>query len=515
MLLDDALAHHARFRPHAPALIFRGHPTSYRVLEQRVNRCANALIGLGVAKGDRVAILTQNHPVFAETLAACARIGAVLVPLNYRLSMAEISVILQASAPQCVFVQDAFLGPLRDHDRALTPAGRTFVFDASNDEGAGSYEALLAAAKDTRPEVRRTPQDHVLLQYTSGTTGTPKGILSTHAGWIRASLIEPPLKGIGADSVFLNVMPMCHTGGAKWVVEVMFAGAAMTVGENANVDEMLDQIARHRVTNTSIVPTTLYHLLDAPRRRTKDISSLRYINYGGAPMSEQRLAQALEELGCNFTQGYGMTELAGGSVTYAGPADHWANGAVSPKLRSAGRPLIDCEVRLLSEDGALAGAGDTGEIAVRTDRLFTGYFGANAPAPPFDADGFFRTGDIGRFDDDGYLYVVDRAKDMIVSGGLNIYSKEVEDALLAHPAVSEAYVVGAPDEEWGESVKAIIVQRQNANMSAEDAIAWCREQLASYKKPRIVEFVRSEELPRTSLGKVVKRDLRASDWRKR
>ncbi len=513
MLLDDALTHHARLRPRAPALLFRGQTTSYERLEERVNRCASALIGLGVGKGARVAVLTENHPAFAELLAACARIGAVLLPLNYRLTMREIGDILVAGQPHCLFLQHRYLAPLTDHDRALTPSGRTFVFDTASDES-DTYEALLAAARATRPFVPRTRQDHVLLQYTSGTTGRPKGILSTHAGWIQASLIEPPLKGIDTKSVFLNVMPMCHTGGAKWVVEVMFAGGAMAVGENADVGAMMEQIERLRVTNTSIVPTTLYHLLDAPERKKRDISSLRYINYGGAPMSEQRLGQALDELGCNFTQGYGMTELAGGSITYAGPGDHWVDGAVSPKLRSSGRPLIDCAVRIIGENGAPIGLNEPGEIIVRTDRLFSGYFGEDAPTPPFDEEGYFHTGDIGREDEDGYIYVVDRAKDMIVSGGLNIYSKEVEDALLAHPAVSEAYVVGVPDEEWGESVKAIIVPRPGATMNADDAVSWCRGHLASYKKPRIVEFTRSEDLPRTSLGKVVKRDLRAADWKR-
>lgn len=513
MLLDDGLAHHARIRPNAPALIFRNVATSYAALERRVNRCANALMGLGVAKGDRVAVLTENHPAFAELLGACARIGAVLAPLNFRLSMRELRAIIAAAEPRALFVQNRYFAPLMDQDQGVVPQTHIFTLEPES-ASVRDYESLLAQARETKPHVARTPRDHVLLQYTSGTTGEPKGILSTHAGWVQASLIEPPLKGIDTEAVFLNVMPMCHTGGAKWVVEVMFAGGAMAVGENANVDEMIDQIERLRVTNTSIVPTTLYHLLDAPERKRRDISSLRYINYGGAPMSEQRLGQALDELGCNFTQGYGMTELAGGSITYAGPRDHWVNGAVSPKLRSSGRPLVDCEVRLLGEDGAPVARGEVGEIAVRTDRAFTGYFGANAPPKPFDSDGFFHTGDIGRQDEDGYLYVVDRAKDMIVSGGLNIYSKEVEDVLLAHPAVSEAYVVGAPDEEWGESVKAVIVMRPDAAMNADDAIQWCREHLASYKKPRIVEFTQSAALPRTSLGKVVKRDLRDANWRK-
>lgn len=508
MLLDDGLAHHARLRPGAPALIYRDLITTYEQLEDRVNRCANALLGLGVSKGARVAVLTENHPVFAELLAACARIGAVLMPINYRLSMGEIAGLIAAAEPRCLFAQERYLDALLQHDRRLVPEGCRFALDTA------AYEDLLNAAGTMRPSVARSDRDHVLLQYTSGTTGEPKGILSTHAGWVRASLIEPPLKGIREDSVFLNVMPMCHTGGAKWVVEVMFAGGAMVVGENAHVDAMIDQIERLHVTNTSIVPTTLYHLLDAPERRKRDLSSLRYINYGGAPMSEQRLAQALTELGCRFTQGYGMTEIAGGSITYAGPNDHWSNAAASPKLRSTGRPLVDCELKLVDENGAAVGRNEVGEITVRTDRAFTGYFGVNAHAPPFDAEGFFRTGDIGRQDEEGYLFVVDRAKDMIVSGGLNIYSKEVEDVLLAHPAVSEAYVVGAPDEEWGESVKAVIVMRPGANMNAADAVQWCRENLASYKKPRIVEFTQSADLPRTSLGKVMKRDLRDTKWRK-
>jgi len=506
MQLDDCIRHHARHRGQHIALIHGDRALSYSEFDARVSRCANAMLGFGLKRGDCVALLTANDIAFAEILFASARIGALLIPLNYRLNPAELADILSDASACCLFAQDRYLDPLLAHDAAV--AGDTRLIRLGAD-----YERLLAQAPDTAPHIERGPDDPVLVQYTSGTTGKPKGVVSSHRAWVQVSLIEPPLKGIGPDSVFLGVLPMCHTGGAKWVVEVLFAGATLVILDQFSPQGCIDAIERHGVTNVTWVPTMLYQVLDSPAIEGRDLSSLRYVNYGAAPILEARLAEAIERFGCRFTQGYGMTEVAGGSITFAAPSDHVENGAISPRLRSAGRPLIDCELKVVGEDGRTLAAGEVGEIAVRSERTLVGYWRQPASALPVDEHGYFHTGDLGRIDEDGYVYVVDRAKDMIISGGLNIYSKEVEDALLLHPAVAEAYVVGVPDPQWGESVKAVVVRAPGGALDADQAAAWCRDRLASYKKPRFVEFADSAELPRTSLGKVVKKNLRAPDWR--
>ncbi len=481
---------------------------TYAEFDERVSRCANALIGMGVGRGDCVALLTANDIAFAEILFASARIGALLIPLNYRLSPPELADILADASARCLFAQDRYLEPLLAH--GLGSESAASVIRLGDD-----YDVLLASASKGLPRIARSPDDPVLVQYTSGTTGKPKGVVSSHRAWAQVSLIEPALKGITSDSVFLGVLPMCHTGGAKWVVEVLFTGATLVILDQFSPEGCIDAIERHKVTNVTWVPTMLYQVLDSPRIEGRDLRSLKFINYGAAPILEARLAEAIERFDCRFTQGYGMTEVAGGSITFAGPRDHVDGGVISPRLRSAGRPLIDCELRIVDESGEVLPTGEVGEIAVRTDRTLIGYWRQPPSALPIDAEGYFHTGDLGRMDADGYVYVVDRAKDMIISGGLNIYSKEVEDALLLHPAVAEAYVVGVEDAQWGESVKAVIVIAPGQTLDVDDVVAWCRSRLASYKKPRFVDFADSSELPKTSLGKVVKKNLRDPSWRAR
>jgi acyl-CoA synthetase (AMP-forming)/AMP-acid ligase II len=332
-------------------------------------------------------------------------------------------------------------------------------------------------------------------------------VLSKHSAWIQSCAIQAPLKRMTEDSVFLGVLPLCYTGGLKASLEVMFPGASLIIRDRFEADAALDAVATFGVTNTYVVPTMFYSLLDAQVARPRDLSTLRWVNCGGAPLSERRLRQAMELFDCHLTQGYGMTEMAGGSVCFAGPQDHIANGIVSPKLTSVGRPLIDCDVKLVGEDGATVPLGEPGEVLVRSDRVMLGYWREAEPSP-VDADGYLHTGDIAREDEDGYLFIVDRKKDMIISGGLNIYSKEVEEVLIRHVAVQEAYVVGIPDERWGEAVHAFIVTRPGLSATPEELEQWCRGELGGYKCPRSFAFLDKTDLPINWGGKVQKRSLR-------
>lgn len=505
MLIDDALAHHERYRPDRPAVRFGDELWTYRRLGETRARCANLLLGLGVRHGDRVALLSENTPYFLVALFATVRIGAVFVPLNYRLSAGELHEILRDAGVRVLIGQPRHLerllgaGALPDGCVALALGPFADVPDV---------QTLLLHAAATAPAAHVRTADPALLQYTSGTTGEPKGVISVQGGWVQSCLIQPPLKRITSESIFLGILPMCYTGGTKAALEVVFAGALNVIMQRFDEDEALAAVERHRVTNAFVVPTMLYRLLDARATCRGDLSSLRYINSGGAPLNEDRLVQAIETFGCQFTQSYGMTEIAGGSITFAGPEDFYKDGRVSPKLTSVGQPMIDCAIRLVDEHGREAAVGEPGEVLVRTRRTLRGYWGVPDQASPVDEDGFYHTGDVARMDDDGYLYIVDRKKDMIISGGLNIYSKEVEVAIERHAAVSAAYVVGAPDPQWGESVVAFVVVHDGESLSASDVQDWCVARLGRYKRPRDVVFLARQDVPVNWGGKVVKRMLR-------
>ena len=504
MLLDDCLTHHARYRPGRTALIHGDDVWTYGALGEAAARCANLLAGLGIGRGDRVAILTENSPWFLVALFAAARLGAIFTPLNYRLSGPELIEIVRDADPGVVIGQQSHLARLVEAEGA-TPPYRIVSLQPS--PVAPTLSELLADAGDGPVRASVTGDDPVMLQYTSGTTGRSKGVLSKHGAWIQSCAIQAPLKRLTEDSVFLGVLPMCYTGGLKASLEVVFPGASMVVRDRFEAESALDAIAAHGVTNTYVVPTMFYALLDAQAARPRDLSTLRWVNCGGAPLSERRLLQAMELFDCHLTQGYGMTEMAGGSVCFAGPEDHIANGLISPKLVSVGRPLIDCDVKLVDDAGALVARGEPGEVVVKSDRVMIGYWRGAEPSP-VDAEGYLHTGDIAREDEDGYLYIVDRKKDMIISGGLNIYSKEVEDVLVRHAAVQEAYVVGIPDERWGESVHAFVVLGRGETATVEDLEIWCRAELGGYKCPRSFAFVDKANLPINWGGKVQKRTLR-------
>ncbi len=507
MLIDDALTHHEHVRPDKAAMLVRDRVWTYAELGQLRRRLATLLLELGVKRGDRVALLSENSPWFLAVAFASVRIGAIFVPLNYRLSGGELYDIVVDCGARVLFAQSA-------HLQRLQASGSTpddcIVVALDDHPGVPHVETLLENASPNPANVRVQGSDAAMLQYTSGTTAQSKGVISIQSAWVQSCLIQPPLKRFTENTVFLGILPMCYTGGTKSALEVIFAGATIVIVERFDEEAALASIERYGVTNAFVVPTMLYRLLDAQAVLRHKLSTLRYINSGGAPLNEDRLRQTVELLGCEFTQSYGMTEIAGGSITFAGPEDHFRNGQVSPKLRSVGRPLIDCQIKLVDDNGRETAPGEPGEVLVRTARALKGYWGRSAEETPIDADGFYQTGDIARADEDGYLYIVDRKKDMIISGGLNIFSKEVETAIESHEHVEAAYVVGEPDPEWGESVLAFVVSRDGAAISADEIKDWCAERLARYKRPKTIVFLAKADVPLNWGGKVMKRKLRES-----
>jgi long-chain acyl-CoA synthetase len=481
------------------ALLHGDRHASYAELDERSNRLAQALLASGVGKGSRVAYLDRTAPEVIELLFAASKIGAVLVPLNWRLAPRELAVILEDAQPSVLIAGGTYAAVAEDLVAALSPTPELVVV-------AEAYEGWLAAHEPDDPGERGDSGDVVLQMYTSGTTGIPKGVLTTHRN-LAAAAETSPLWEFDSRSISLTPLPMFHIGGIGWAFLGLWNGATTILVSEFVPEAVLDTLEQRRVTNAVFVPTMLQMLIAVPGAEQRDYSALRSIAYGASPITTPVLKATLRTFGCSLYGIYGLTESTGG-VLQLDPADHDPDGPREHLLRSAGKPFPWVELRIVHpETGVELGAREVGEVSLRAPNVMAGYFNRPAEtAAALPGDGWLRTGDGGYLDDEGYLFLTDRIKDMIVSGGENVYPVEVEEALSQHPAVLEAAVIGVPDERWGETVKALVVLRPGSAATAEELIAFARERLAGYKLPRSVDFV--EELPRTPSGKVLKRELR-------
>jgi long-chain acyl-CoA synthetase len=485
----DVIREHAAERGDQVAIRHGGRELTYGELDERSNRLAQALLAQGVKKDSRVAHLDRTAPEVVELLFAVAKIGAVLVPLNWRLARPELAAIVADARPTLLVAGAAYASIAREL------AERTVV--------AGEEYATWLAAHDPRdPGTRGEASDVVVQMYTSGTTGVPKGVLTTHRNLTAAAETSPHWE-FDADSVSLTPLPMFHIGGIGWVYLGLWNGATTILVSEFVAEDVLETLERRRVTNAVFVPTMLQALTAVPGAADRDYSSLRSIAYGASPITTPVLKAALRTFDCSLYGIYGLTESTGG-VIQLDPADHRHERL----LRSAGRPLPWVELRICDPaTGRERAPGDVGEVWLRAPNVMRGYFDRPAEtAASLTEDGWLRTGDGGYVDDEGYLFLTDRIKDMIVSGGENVYPIEVEEALAQHPDVADVAVIGVPHERWGETVKALVVPRPGAAPSPDELVAFARERLAGYKLPRSIEFV--EDFPRTSTGKVLKRALR-------
>ena len=492
----DVVREYARSRGNHAAVRHGDATLTYAQLDDRSNRLANALRALGAGATSRVAYLGRSAPEVVELLFAVSKIGAVLVPLNWRLSTPELAAVLyDAGAPVLVAAP-----PYLDVAAQLArPRGVRVV--AVGQE----YERLLAADDATDPGRRGEAHDVVVQMYTSGTTGVPKGVLTTHRN-LAAAAETSPYWQFDAASVSLTPLPMFHIGGIGWAFLGLWHGATTIIVSEFVAADVLDTIERERVTNAVLVPTMLQLLTEVPGAADRDYSSLRSIAYGASPITTPVLKAALRTFGCSFFGVYGLTESTGG-VVHLEPQDHDPDGPRAHLLRAAGKPLPWVDLRVVDADsGADAKPHEVGEVWLRAPNVMAGYFNRPAETAAALVDGWLRTGDGGFLDDEGYLFLTDRIKDMIVSGGENVYPIEVEEALAQHPDVAEVAVIGVPDERWGETVMAFVIPRPGAAPTADELVAHARERLAGYKLPRIVRLV--DELPRTPSGKVLKRALR-------
>lgn len=515
--LADVPRYHARLRPHAAAMTFNDRITTYGAWNTRCSQVANGLAALGVKPGARIAVLDQNSDRYFDLLFGAAKMGAVLVSVNWRLAPPEISYILNDAAVEVVFVGGRFVDLLKPLLEKLPSLRHVIVMDGPEGDWPG-YEAWLAAQSAAEPEFRGTPHDTVVQLYTSGTTGHPKGVQLSHfATWAhdrnRALLTDqhdPQLdwNDWNASDVSLLTMPSFHISGTGWGIVGLYNGTNTIILHEFEAGQVLKIIETQKITRLVLVPAAIQLLLRHPDCTRTDFSSLKYFLYGASPIPLDLLKEAVAMFKCGFIQLYGMTETCG-AISYLPAEDHDLDG--SPRMRSAGRAITGVTIEVRDDNGATLPPGVDGEVWIKADSRMNGYWNLpDATAATMTNDGWVRTGDGGYIDDKGYVFIRDRVKDMIVSGGENIYPAEVESAIYGHPDVAEVAVIAVPDAKWGEAVKAIIVPNPGAAPDPEAIIAFTRERIAGFKLPKSIDFV--ADLPRNATGKVLKRELRKKYW---
>jgi acyl-CoA synthetase (AMP-forming)/AMP-acid ligase II len=504
MLLSDVpvlAAHHA---PDTPAVIFQDQSISYAQLRDRCWRLSNALIAV-TNSGDRVAILAENCPEYVDCYYGVPGANLALTLLNYRLAPRELAYIIGDSEPRILVVEAKYLPAIRQIRHQIPSVERILLIDGEA-EDADSFAEFRDSGAAMEPSRRPAESDLCWLLYTSGTTGLPKGAMLSHKNLMAGVLNSMTAWEVGGEEVCMFTFPMFHVAGYVMPMHHLRCFPVVLL-RNFDPQTLLANVQAYGVTNTAMAPTMLAMLLEDPETDRYDLSSLRRFGYGAAAMPGDVLRRARAKWpGLAFSTGFGMTELSGNVMTM-GRADHDRAAEQGLEiLRSVGRQMPLARVRVVDETGADAAPGAPGEILIKGDQVLSGYWrNPEATAASF-TDGWFHSGDVGRWDPEGYLYIVDRKKDMILTGGENVYPREVEEVLYRHPAVVEAAVIGAPDPKWGEKVVAVISARAGQPVTGAELVDFCRGEIAGYKRPRHVVFV--DALPKNASGKVLKRELR-------
>ena len=498
--------------PDRTAIIFDGQEYSFEALADRVNRLANVLSDMGVGAGDRVATMQVNTNQSIETYFAAAQLDAIYVPVNFRAKSDELETMLSIARPSCLFIGERYL-PLVERlpEQTGLERERIIVLDAA--AGGADYEGLLAGAI---PDQTHFPEaddaDTTVIMFTAGTTGVPKGVMLTHDSFASYLLSTVAPADPDVEETNLITVPFYHIAGLQAALAAVYGGRTLAVMRQFDAVEWMEQVERHRANRAMLVPTMLKQLIDHPRFGEFDLSSLDVITYGAAPMPVEVIRRAIGAFpGARFINAFGQTETAS-TITMLPPEDHVLEGdpvEIEVKLRrltSIGKPLEDVEVAIVDEDGNPVGVGETGEIVARGPRMMAGYWREETATRDALRSGWVYTGDLGYKDEDDYIYLAGRGKDFIKRGGEMVSPEEVEQVLRSHPGVDDAAVIGVPDVEWGEEVRAVVVGLPGG-VTEEDIIQFCHGKLAGFKRPRSVVFV--DELPRNAMGKVLKRDLRA------
>jgi long-chain acyl-CoA synthetase len=530
MILNQTLRRAVRYFPDNTATIFEGRKQSYRELWERAQALSKALSEIGVRRGDRVAIYLLNSPQFLEVVYACFEIGAVVVPLNTRLAAGELVFIIN-DAECAAFITDESLQPLAasfkprlqgiEHYIAVNAAAdfnnyETMIARQTGDSdtlSTGFSTGMSSTLSGAPSGAGQSEEELVGLFYTSGTTGLPKGVMLNHRNLWMNAMHTLATRAPEPNAVFLHAAPMFHLATFPAVINITLIGAAHAILPKFDPKALMELIERDRVTSTVLVPTMINFLINHPDIAKHDLSSLRRITYGAAPMPVELLKRAMKVFpGVEFIQGYGQTESSP-LLTVLMPEDHVIEGPerITRRMASCGRPVIGVDVEVVDENDTPVSQGGVGEVVARGPNVMMGYWKRPEETATTLRGGWLRTGDMATVDEDGYIYLVDRKKDMIISGGENVYSTEVENVIYHHPAVREAAVIGVPDEKWGEGVKAIVTLKDGANLSESELIEFCASRLADYKVPKSVE-IRAGELPKSGAGKILKKELREPYW---
>ena len=513
MNISQGLTHAKKIAGTHPAIVCGDTRYNWNEFDQRTDALARGLASLNVQRGDRVAVLMLNCHRYLELYYACARMGAIIVPLNIRLARPEIVFILNDSETKVLIVDKTFASYVTGRDTYPTVENILFNGDETP-EGLLNFEELVSKGAQIQQSADQEMEDNDIsgLYYTGGTTGRAKGVMLSHKNVVSNAFHMIMATSYTGQDTYLHAGPMFHLADIASTFAVTMAGGCHVFIPLSNPVHMLEAVQYEKVTATLIVPTMINALLNHPDVDNYDISSLRRITYGGSPMPLELLKKGLQKWGPIFVQAYGMTEAAP-LLTMLDPKDCSIEGTPEQlrRLASCGKESLGVEVRVVNADGEDVIPGEIGEIIARGPNIMLGYWRMPEATAAAIVDGWYHTGDLATIDEENFIYIVDRAKDMIISGGENIYCVEVENALYTHPAVLEAAVVGIPDETWGEAVHAVIVCKPGTNVSSDELISHARTQIASYKTPRSIEF-RTEALPKSGAGKILKRDLREKYW---
>ncbi len=505
MTLDRIVRRNALRFPAKTALRTDTGSISWLELDRRVDRVAHALRARGLVAGDRVALLLGNCAEMVELYFGIARAGLIAVPLNGRLTNGEMSQLLERAEPALLVAGAPYVEPFGQTLAGAACPKRRWIVGADL-PGAERYERVVEEADAAAMESSGKDDEPFAIFFTSGTTGLPKGAMVSHRNLVANAYNQFVADGSRPEDVNLVATPLYHMGAVFMSVTYMMLGCTQVLLEKFDPQAWLEAVARHEASVSLLVPTMINAVVNHPALGRTDLGSLRCLFYGGGPMPPKVLRRAMQSLPCGFTQGYGLTETL--EATFLVASDHVLDGdeRQQRRLASAGREAVGAEVRIVTSEGRDAAPFEVGEVLVRSESVVSGYWRMPEETRKVLRDGWFHTGDLGYLDDERYLFVVDRIKDMVVTGGVNVYTKEVEAVLFEHPAVLEAAVVGLPDDEWGEVVAAAVVLRPGHTAAPETLIEHCRNALAGFKKPRVVHFL--DDLPRNTSGKILKRELR-------
>ncbi len=509
MLISDIPRRNARLYSTCVAVIDGDRQLTWAEVDRRATRLANALITFGIEKGDHVAVLDHNTFRYVELYFACARAGAAVVPLNYRGTVDELQYMIDNADTRVLFFGADYLHVVEQLRERLPRLGAAVCEDAKV-EGFDTYERLLEEGSDVSPDVEVDEDDVAVLGYTGGTTGLPKGVMTTHRNVVASCFGLTIDCRLSHEDRYLAVPPLFHAGGAMGMFAESFAGATIVILRKFSPENVLHAIEAHHITHVLLVPVMILAIVHSPVADAFDLSSLRGILYGTAPIRLDLLREAIRFFPCPLLQVYGATEtfVPMANLLYE---DHVLDGtpAVVRRLASCGREAYGVHLRVIDDDGRDVPLGEVGEIVARGDNVMVGYWRLPELTAATLRGRWYHTGDLGRMDEDGYLYVVDRGKVMFVSVGENGHPNEIEQVLDHHPGVAEV-AIGVPDEYWGETATALVVTRPGSELTVDELMDDCRIHLAGYKRPRSIVLV--ESLPHSSTGKVLKEELRRAYW---